>query len=70
LLEDKVLRVKDTFTNGYRDLLSETKMGLCKDANNLVANNLYITPYKYDGKKYQEQKEQIECREFTSKTKN
>lgn len=63
LLEDKVLRVRDTVTNGYRDLSSETPMGFC-DKN--VAR-LYVTPYKYDGEKYQAQKSLDECRAFKPK---
>lgn len=61
LLEDKVLRVKDTVTNGYRDLTSETPMGFC-DRN---VQRLDVTPYKYDGEEYQAQSREVECRAFT-----
>jgi hypothetical protein len=61
LVEDAVLRVKDTMTNGYHDLASETKIGFC-DRN--VAR-LYVTPYKFDGNKYQAKELEIECRAFT-----
>lgn len=63
LVEDKVLRLKDTITNGYRDLSSETPMGFC--GRNIA--RLYVTPYKYDGKKYKAQKDEVECRAFTPK---
>ena len=63
LLEDKALRVRDNLTNGYRDLSSETPMGFC-DKN--IAR-LYVTPYKYDGEKYQAQKSLDECRAFKPK---
>ncbi len=63
LVEDKVLQVKDNVTNGYLDLSSETPMGFC-DKN--IAR-LSVTPYKYDGKEYQKQKEQGECRAFNPK---
>ena len=61
LVEDKVLRVKETTTNGYRDLSSETPMGFC--GKNIA--RLFVTPYKYDGEKYKAQKEEVECRAFT-----
>lgn len=63
LVEDKVLQVKDSVTNGYRDLSSETPMGFC-DKN--IAK-LGVTPYKFDGKEYRKQKEQSECRAFNPK---
>jgi hypothetical protein len=61
LLNDKVLRVKDRATNGYRDLASETPMGFC--SRNL--QRLYVTPYVYDGKEYRAQPHKMECRPFT-----
>ncbi len=63
LIEDKVLRVKETITNGYRDLSSETPMGFCE--RNVA--RLYVTIYKYDGEKYKAQKDEVECRAFTPK---
>lgn len=63
LLEDKVLRAKDSATNGYRDLASETPMGFC-DKN--IAR-LAVTPYKYDGEKYAAQKSVVECRTIKPK---
>ena len=63
LVENKVLRVKDTDTNGYLDLASEIPMGFC-DRN---VQRLYVTPYKYDGEKYQAQKLRVECRAYTPK---
>ncbi len=68
LVEDKVLRVKETMTNDYRDLSSETKMGLCEsNGANTYGANLYITPYKYDGKQYKAQSLINECRAFKPK---
>lgn len=61
LLNDKVLRMKDTVTNGYRDLASETPMGFC--GRNI--QRLSVTPYRYDGKKYKPQSHKTECKEFT-----
>jgi hypothetical protein len=63
LIKAKVLRVKDTVTNGYRDLSSETPMGFC-DRN---VQRLYVSTYKYNGRKYQAQKLQVECKAFTPK---
>jgi len=63
LADDAVLRVKETTTNGYQDLSSETPMGFCE--RNVA--RLYVTPYKYDGKKYEAQKLEVECRAFTPK---
>lgn len=62
LLIDKVLRVKDTITNGYRDLSSVTPMGFCEQG----VQRLSVTPYKYDGEKYQPQPSKSECRTVTS----
>lgn len=58
LVEDKVVRVKETVTNGYRDLSSETPMGFC-DRN---VQRVSATPYKYDGVKYKAQESKYECR--------
>jgi hypothetical protein len=63
LIEDKVLRVKETKTNGYRDLSSEVPMGFCKRN----VQRVDATPYKYDGKQYQAQKPKTECQPFTPK---
>jgi hypothetical protein len=59
-LADKVLRAKDTVTNGYRDLWSETPMGFCEPN----VQRLDITAYKFDGKEYQAQERITECRAF------
>lgn len=63
LVEDKVLRVKETLTNGYRDLSSETPMGFCERN----VQRVYATPYKYNGKQYEAQKTEYECHPFTPK---
>lgn len=63
LLEDKVLRVKDSVSNGFRDLSSETPAGLC--GKNIA--RLDVTPYRYDGEKYQAQKSLDECRTLKPK---
>ena len=63
LADDAVLRVKDTMTNGYRDLSSETPMGFCERNVQRVA----VTPYKYNGKQYEAQKSKYECQPFTPK---
>jgi hypothetical protein len=61
LVEDKVLRVKETLTNGYLDLSSETPMGFCERNVQRVS----VTPYKFDGKRYQAQRDKTECQAFT-----
>ncbi len=61
LVEDKVLRVKETMTNGYRDLSSETPMGFCERNVQRVS----VTPYKFDGERYQAQRGKTECQAFT-----
>lgn len=48
LLNDKQLRAKRTRTNGYRDLVSETPMGVLAPGK----YRFYNTLYKYDGKRY------------------
>jgi len=63
LAEDKVFRVKEIMTNGYRDLSSETPMGFCEKNVQRVS----VTPYKYDGKQYQAQSSKTECQPFTPK---
>ncbi len=65
LLNDKVLRVKGTATKGYRDLASETPMGLC--GQNIA--RLSVTFYKYDGQQYRALPQQTECRKFTPSAK-
>jgi hypothetical protein len=65
LLEDKEIWVKDTRTNGYRDLASETPMGFCKRN----VQRLYVTPYKYDGVVYKAQRLEVDCRSVV-RTKN
>jgi hypothetical protein len=64
LLNDKELRVLDTSTNGYRDLASETPVGFC--GKNV--QRLFVTPYKYDGKKYQARPDRMDCKAFTPPT--
>ena len=66
LVEDKVLRVKETVTNSYRDLSSETPIGFCERN----VQRLDVTPYKYDGKQYKAQQSKSECHPFTPKLKN
>jgi hypothetical protein len=63
LVEDKVLRVKETITNGYRDLSSETPMGFCERNVQRVS----ATPYKFNGEKYEAQESKYECQPFTPK---
>jgi hypothetical protein len=63
LVEDKVLRVKETITNGYRDLSSETPMGFCERNVQRVS----ATPYKYNGTRYKAQESKYECQPFTPK---
>lgn len=63
LAEDAVLRVKDMVGKGYRDLSSETPMGFCGHNVQRVA----VTPYKYNGKKYEAQDLKYECQPFTPK---
>jgi hypothetical protein len=61
LIEDKVLRVKAMLTNGYRDLSSETPMGFCERNVQRVS----VTPYKFDGERYQAQRDKTECQALT-----
>ena len=63
LAEDKVLRVKETMTNGYRNLSSETPMGFCERNVQRVS----ATPYRYNGKEYEAQESKYECQPFTPK---
>ncbi len=63
LADDAVLRVKDTLTNGYRDLSSETPMGFCERN----VQRVFATPYKYNGKQYEAQEAKYECHPFTPK---
>lgn len=63
LLDDKVLRVKDTITNGYKDLESQSPMGLC-DVNVQRTN---VALYKFDGRQYQFISHKEECIPFTPK---
>ena len=63
LVEDKVLRVKETVTNGYRDLSSETPMGFCERNVQRVS----ATQYKYNGEKYQAEESKYACQPVTSK---
>jgi len=62
LVEDKVLRVEENLTNGYRDLSSESKMGSCNNGF-----QFYITPYKFDGEQYQAGNSKYDCRTFKPK---
>ncbi|MBC7798959.1 MAG: hypothetical protein H7Z37_18975 [Pyrinomonadaceae bacterium] len=63
LIEHSVLRVKETVTNGYRDLSSETPEGFCE----LYVQRVLATPYKFDGKKYVAEKTRVECHPYTLK---
>jgi hypothetical protein len=58
LLNDKVLVVGDTVTNGYRDLASEFPMGVCADGR----RELRVTLYRHDGRKYRAHGTETECR--------
>lgn len=62
LVEDTVLRVKETTTNGYRDLSSQIKMGSCEGGF-----QFYVTHYEYDGQRYQAGKTKDECRTYKPK---
>jgi hypothetical protein len=63
LVEDKVLRLKETVTNGYRDLSSDTLM-VFRERN---VQRVSATPYNYTGEKYQAQESKYECQPFTPK---
>lgn len=63
LVEDKVLRVKETETNNYRDLSSETPMGFCERN----VQRISATLYKFNGKQYEAQESKFECQPFTPK---
>jgi hypothetical protein len=60
ILNDKVLRVRETDSNGYRDLASETPMGFCGER----IQRLAVTLYKYDGEQYQAVSYEDECRAY------
>lgn len=60
ILNDKVLRIRETSSNGYRDLASETPMGFC----GVRVQRLAVTLYKYDGEKYQAVSHKDECRAY------
>jgi hypothetical protein len=62
LLEDKILRVRNTITNGYNDVSSESKMGSCQNGFQYS-----VTPYVFDGLEYKRQKSQSECRAYKRK---
>ncbi|MGI8654076.1 MAG: hypothetical protein ACR2LC_02525 [Pyrinomonadaceae bacterium] len=61
LLEDKVLRVRNRATNGYKDLASEVAMGFC--AVNI--RRASVSLYRYDGKQYQLISDKYQCIPFT-----
>jgi hypothetical protein len=63
LLEEKVLRVKETVTNGYRDLESQQPIGFC----NVNVQRANVSLYKFDGRKYQFIYRKDECIPFTPK---
>ena len=54
LLEAMDIRVQDTTTNGYRDLLSVETMWASEEVTN--AQDVYVTVYRYDGNRYQEER--------------
>jgi hypothetical protein len=63
LLNEKQLSAKRTKTNGYRDLVSETPMGV-------IAPGKYrfnTTLYKYDGKQYREVSSALDVKEVRKK---
>ena len=49
ILEDSNLKVTDTFTNGYRDIVSKVPDGFCSKNE----WRFDATTYKYDGKAYE-----------------
>jgi hypothetical protein len=63
LLEEKVLKVKNTVTNGYRDLESQQPMGFC-DVNVKRAD---VSLYQFDGRRYQFISRKDECIPFKPK---
>ena len=61
LLEEKVLRVKDTVTKGYKDLASQVPMGFC----GVNVQRADVSLYKFDGERYQFASRKDECIPFT-----
>lgn len=57
LLEARVLRVKDTVTNGFSDLASMTPMGFCSSN----VQRMDVSFYQYDGKTYKLFSRKDEC---------
>ena len=63
LLKEKVLRVKEMATNGYKDLASQVPMGFC----GINVQRADVSLYKYDGERYQFVSRKYECIPFTPK---
>ncbi len=63
LIEEKVLRVKDMVTNGYKDLASQVPMGFCA----VNVQRADVSLYRYDGERYQFVSRKDECIPFTPK---
>ena len=61
LLDDKVIRVQDTVTNGYHDLASELTSGCTQE---LFAKEIHVTIYRYDGKQYRAVRRHVGFRPF------
>ncbi len=61
LLENTVIRVQDSGTNGYRDLTSELDSG-CRGG--IYAREIDVTVYRFDGKKYRAGRRYIGFRPF------
>ena len=58
ILNSKELRVEEAVTNGYRDLTSVMPGGFDCDGD---AQRVYITPYKFDGRRYVERPTLEDC---------
>ncbi len=63
LLEEKVLRVKETVTNGYKDLESHVPVGFC----GVNVQKADVSLYRFDGRRYQFISRRDECLPFTPK---
>lgn len=57
ILEDSNLEVTNTFTNGFRDIISKMPIGFCSKNE----WRFHATTYKYDGKAYKEHSTEWLC---------
>ena len=64
LLNEKNLRAMKSFTNGYRDIVSEVPMGFCSKEEQRFATDTY----KYDGQRYKFHSNESICKNVKTKS--